>query len=333
MALKTLKKKYDELLKVFEEVGVTLNESQKNSLDTFMLDFQTKLDETRDNAIKATKKLVEEKMEKEFKEVFESITAHQKEVFEKANKIDVLKSQKLMTEAVDQYLTDCVKEILPKKSIVDYERMQKLEQIQESLKGMLLVNDDAVQKQVEKEKDEIKAKFMNESVELKEKLENCQTILKESIDNNMKLQEKCEKYEKMEFINEKTKNLPIVESKEVRKRLEKMSLEDAKSSYKTVLESVQQKLEDERDSIQEEKNLEEAINDIMQEKQDEEKTPEKTGEGDGNGTESNPPEQNSEGDSNSTTVDEEEETPVTESMARAYMQQWIDTLDHLTPKN
>jgi ElaB/YqjD/DUF883 family membrane-anchored ribosome-binding protein len=76
MALKTLQKKYDELLKVFEEVGVTLTESQKESLDTFMLDFQNKLNETRDNAIKATKKLVEEKMEREFKEVFESITAH-----------------------------------------------------------------------------------------------------------------------------------------------------------------------------------------------------------------------------------------------------------------
>jgi hypothetical protein len=55
---------------------VTLTESQKESLDTFMLDFQNKLNETRDNAIKATKKLVEEKMEREFKEVFESITAH-----------------------------------------------------------------------------------------------------------------------------------------------------------------------------------------------------------------------------------------------------------------
>lgn len=123
MALKTLKKKYDELLKVFEEVGVTLNESQKNSLDTFMLDFQTKLNETRDNAIKATKKLVEERMEKEFKQVFESISSHQKEVFEKSSKIDALKTQKLMTEAVDQYLNEYVKEILPKKSIVDYQRM------------------------------------------------------------------------------------------------------------------------------------------------------------------------------------------------------------------
>lgn len=131
---------------------------------------------------------------------------------------------------------------------------------------------------------------MNESSELKDKLENCQTILKESIDNNMKLQEKCEKYEKMEFIAEKTKNLPIVESKEVRKRLEKMSLEDAKSSYKTVLESVQEKLEDERDMMQEEKNLEEAIGSILEDNPDTtEEAPEKTGEGEGKGTESNPP--------------------------------------------
>ena len=92
MALKTLQNKYNALLQVFEEVGIKLNESQKESLDTFMLDFQAKLTETRDNAIKATKKIVEEKLEKEFKEVFESITAKQKEIYEKSSKIDLLKS-------------------------------------------------------------------------------------------------------------------------------------------------------------------------------------------------------------------------------------------------
>ena len=330
MALKTLKKKYDELLKVFEEVGVTLNESQKNSLDTFMLDFQLKLDETRDNAIKATKKLVEERMEKEFKKVFESIIAHQKEVFEKSSKLDLVKSQKLMTEAVDNYLTEYVKEVLPKKSIVDYNRMQKLEQIHESLKGMLLVNDDAVEKQVEKAREEIQTKFTNENNELKDKLQNCKTILKESIDDNMKLKEKCEKYEKKELISEKTKNLPIVESRRVKEKLSKMTVDDIRKNYKTVLESVQDEIKEEQEKIQEEKNLEEAINDIMQEKQGEGDASEKTGEGEDNGTESNPPEQNS-GDTSS--EEDEEETPVTESMARTYMQQWIDTLDHLTPKN
>jgi hypothetical protein len=318
---------------VFEEVGVTLTESQKNSLDTFMLDFQTKLDETRDNAIKATKKLVEEKMEKEFKEVFESITAHQKEVFEKSSKLDLIKSQKLMTEAVDKYLTDYVKEILPKKSIVDYGRMQKLEQIHESLKGMLLVNDDAVEKKVEEVKGELETKMANESKELKDKLEKCEKVIEESKKQNEELEKKYDSLAKKDLINEKTKNLPIVESKRVKEKLSKMTVKDIEKNYKTVLESVQEELQGEQDKIQEEKNLEEAINDIMQEKQGEGDAPEKTGEGEGNGTESNPPEQNSEGDSNSTTVEEEEETPVTESMARAYMQQWIDTLDHLTPKN
>ena len=92
MALKTLQKKYDELLKVFEEVGVTLTEAQKDSLDTFMLDFQNKLNETRDSAIRATKKLVEEKMEKEFREVFESINAKQRKIYQKCGEMDVKKS-------------------------------------------------------------------------------------------------------------------------------------------------------------------------------------------------------------------------------------------------
>ena len=146
----------------------------------------------------------------------------------------------------------------------------------------------------------------------------------------MKLKEKCEKYEKKELISEKTKNLPIVESRRVKEKLSKMTVDDIRKNYKTVLESVQDEIKEEQEKIQEEKNLEEAINDIMQEKQGEGDASEKTGEGEDNGTESNPPEQNS-GDTSS--EEDEEETPVTESMARTYMQQWIDTLDHLTPKN
>jgi len=123
MALKTLQRKYDELLKVFESVGVKLDESQKSSLDTFMIDFQNKLTETRDNAIKATKRIVEERMEKEYQKVFESIIENQKAIFEKSGKIDIAKSQEILSEAVDKYLSKWVNEILPKKSIVDYKKM------------------------------------------------------------------------------------------------------------------------------------------------------------------------------------------------------------------
>lgn len=311
---------------MFEEVGVKLTESQKNSLDTFMLDFQAKLDETRDNAIKATKKLVEEKMEKEFKEVFESIRTHQKEIFEKSSRIDVLKAQKVMTEAVDQYLTNYVKEILPKKSIVDYSRMQKLEQIHESLKGMLMVNDEAIEKKMGEVKSEVETKMTNESNELKKKLAEYEKVIKESSDKNKELSDKYAVLAKKQLISEKTKNLPIVESKRVQERLNKMTVEEIEKNFKTVVESVQEEIKDEQDKLQEEKNLEEAITDLLEGKDGSEKT----GDNDDKGTESNS-DDNADNGANDDSSDEDDEdsgVQVTESM----MQSWIDTLARITPK-
>lgn len=325
MALKTLQKKYNELLKVFEEVGVTLTESQKESLDTFMLDFQNKLNETRDNAIKATKKLVEEKMEREFKEVFESITAHQKEVFEKSQKIDLIKSHKLLSEAVDQYLNDYVKEVLPKKSIVDYSRMQKLEQIHESLKGMLLVNEDSVEKKVEEVKKNLEAKMMNESEELKKELKKCKQLVEESKKSRDLIKKEYDALAKKSLISEKIKNLPIVESKRVKEKLSKMTVEEIERNFKTVLESVQEEITDEQDKIQQEKNLEEAITELL-----EGDDSEKTGKDDDKRTETNT-DATQDSTSDETQVSDEEDeggVQVTESM----MQNWIETLARITPK-
>ena len=331
MALKTLQRKYDELLKVFESVGVKLDESQKNSLDTFMVDFQNKLTETRDNAIKATKKIVEERLEKEYKTVFESIIGHQKEIFEKSGKIDVARSQSIMSEAIDQYLSEHVKEALPKKSIVDYKRMRRLEQIQESMKDMLLVNDDAVEKKVEQMKAELELNAVSERQELKSELEKCKSQLAESRKLGNMYSEKCKEYAKKELIEQKTKNLPIVESKEMRKRLSKMTVEEIDTNYKTILEAVQAEVAAEQDSIQEEKNLEEAIQDILSEKdKNSQVAPEKTGDEGDKGTENNT-EGGDNGSDSETTPPEEEDggVQVTESM----MQSWIDTLARITPRN
>lgn len=296
-----------------------------------MLDFQKKLTETRDSAIKATKKLVEEKMEKEYKEVFESIMAHQKDVYEKSSKIDILKSQKLMTEALDQYLDKYVEEVLPKKTIVDYARMQKLESIHESLKGMLLVNEDAVEKKVEAVKSELEEKMVSESKELKDKIAAQEKVIAESQTATDELKKKYGELLKKQLISEKTKNLPIVESKKMQERLGKMTAEEIVKNFKTVLESVQAEVQDEQDKAQEEKNLEEAIVDLL-----EGKDSEKTGEDANKGTESDTAAADStKGADDSQAADGSEEETVEEGqvvVSEAMMQSWIASLERITPK-
>ena len=106
-----------------------------------MLQLEIKLKDVRDVAIKTTKKMVTEKLDAEYKELFESILKHMNENAEVSskiqNKINEMKVVEELSESVNGFLDEHVEEILPKKDIVDYERMQKLEQIHESLKNML----------------------------------------------------------------------------------------------------------------------------------------------------------------------------------------------------
>lgn len=127
MSLKSIKKNYTTLLKAFSEAGVKINESQKESLDNFITDLEETMNEQRDQAIITTKKMVEEKLGKEYKTVVESILKHQAEHAELAgkvqNKVVKLNESKKIAEAVDSYLDSYIDEVLPKKNLVDYKRM------------------------------------------------------------------------------------------------------------------------------------------------------------------------------------------------------------------
>ena len=87
MSLKTVKKNYISLLKAFSDAGVTLTESQKNTLDNFITDLQKTMDSQRDMTIRATKKVVEEKLDKEYKSAVESLMVEMKQNSELAGKI------------------------------------------------------------------------------------------------------------------------------------------------------------------------------------------------------------------------------------------------------
>ena len=330
MSLKSLRSNYTKLLKAFDQAGVKLNESQKESLDTFMLDLETKINETRDAAIKATKKVVEEKLEKQYQEVVESIIKHQGEIMETAGKIQAIKAKesqmKAIAESVDNYLDCYVQEVLPKKTIVDYDRMKKLESLHESLRDLLVVNDEAVEAKVA----EVKAGCVKESVELKATVEALEKKLNESMKKELALNKKLDEAKAREFVSEKTKDLPIVESKEMRRRLNGMGVAEIKKNFDTILEEVHQKIEDERNLNEEERNLEEAIADIVDGKPSEE-----------NGdkvkdTEVAPPPHNDSEETDDTPppepLDGEEDDSPSVPIAESQMQVWIDTLYRITPQ-
>ena len=328
MGLKSLNQNYTKLLKAFEEAGVTLNESQKESLDTFMIDLEKKINETRDNAIRATKKVVEERLQKEYKEVVENLISHQSEVSELAGKVqsEVTKvnESKRLAEELDNYLDCYLDEVLPKKVIVDYDEMQKLRTLHESLKDMLLVNDSAVEKKVES----IKESMTKETDELKSKVKDLESKLNESMKKEISLNKRLDESKAREMIGEKIKDLPILEAKEMKKRLAGMTSKEVEKNFKSILESVEEEIEDQQIQNEDEKNLEEAITDILEGKTETKKddTSDKNGADTDEGKETNSDEAGDDGTTDD--GDEPDSVEITESQ----MQSWIDTLKRLTPQ-
>jgi len=167
---------------------------------------------------------------------------------------------KVMGESVDNYLDTYLQEVLPKKTIVDYDRMQKLENLHESLKDLLVVNEDAFNEKVES----VKAGFVKESAELKATVKALENKLNESMKKELSLNRKLDEAKARELVAEKTKDLPIVESKEMCLRLKGMGTAEIEKKFDEILEDVQMKIQDERNLGEEEKNLEEAITDIVE---------------------------------------------------------------------
>lgn len=266
MNLKSLRESYNKLLDSFKEMGVTLNESQQENVDNFMLQLESKLKDVRDVAIKTTKKMVTEKLDAEYKELFESILKHMNENVEVSskiqNKINEMKVVEELSESVNGFLDEHVEEILPKKDIVDYERMQKLEQIHESLKNMLGVEI----MNVEGGKKELVENLEKEKADYSKKIEELQKKLDESVKENKKVSKNLDSLKAQVLLESKTKNLPEREAKLIKESFKGASSSEINMKFKTVLESVRESVEDQAkipSKEDEQKNLEDAILEVL----------------------------------------------------------------------
>ena len=266
MNLKSLRESYNKLLDSFKEIGVTLNESQQENVDNFMLQLESKLKDVRDVAIKTTKKMVTEKLDAEYKELFESILKHMNENAEVSskiqNKINEMKVVEELSESVNGFLDEHVEEILPKKDIVDYERMQKLEQIHESLKNMLGVEI----MNVEGGNKELVENLEKEKTEYSKKIEDLQKKLDESVKENKKVSKNLDSLKAQVLLESKIKNLPEREAKLIKESFKGASSSEINMKFKTVLESVRESVEDQAQvpsKEDEQKNLEDAILEVL----------------------------------------------------------------------
>ena len=231
-----------------------------------MLQLESKLKDVRDVAIKTTKKMVTEKLDAEYKELFESILKHMNENAEVSskiqNKINEMKVVEELSESVNGFLDEHVEEILPKKDIVDYERMQKLEQIHESLKNMLGVEI----MNIEGGNKELVENLEKEKNEYSKKIEDLQKKLDESVKENKKVSKNLDSLKAQVLLESKIKNLPEREAKLIKESFKGASSSEINMKFKTVLESVRESVEDQsqiQSNEDEQKNLEDAILEVL----------------------------------------------------------------------
>lgn len=238
MSLKSIRESYSKLLTVFNDAGIKLTESQKADLDTFILALESTMSEQRQDAIRKTKRAVESKLDREyskqFKNLMESMTQNQMLAAKVQNAVTKLTESKKIAKKVDDYLDLYVESVLPKKTIVDYEKMQKLERIQESLQDLLLVNDDSIAKKKEK----LDESFKQQRSKCETEVAKMQVKLNESMAKTRELKRKLDQFKALDLLESKTKDLPSFEANQVKKRLAEATAPEIERNFNKVLEAV-----------------------------------------------------------------------------------------------
>lgn len=266
MSLKSIRESYSKFISTLEGAGVKLDESQKTSLDGFILAIESKMQKQKETAIKATRKIVEEHLEKQYKEVFESIMKHQAENIDLAskvqNKITAVNESKKIARKVNDYLDLYVESVLPKKTIIDYDRMNKLEKVHESLKDLLVADDDAVKAK----KEQLAESFAKDKKELETQIAKLQVKLNESMDKNLTLNKKIDSFKAAELLESKTKDLPTYEARQLKKRFAGATVSEIEKKFDMVLESVKDDMKVEEK--EEETTIEEEVKDIIEAEED-----------------------------------------------------------------
>ena len=242
MSLKSIRKSYSKLLEAFDAAGVKLTESQKGDIDAFVLAIESNVSRQRQLAIRQTKKLVEKKMEKEYREVFESIMANTRRNAELASaiqeKVARIDEQKKIAGHVDGFLDLYVESVLPKKTIVDYDRMQKLERIHESLKETLAFSEDDVTAKA----DQLESEYKLKKSKCETEVAKAKAELNESMKKARQLKAELDRANAKLMLESKTKDLPSYEARRVKKQLKEASAPEIEKKFKKTLESVREKM-------------------------------------------------------------------------------------------
>lgn len=240
MDYKSIKESCKNLVDSLEKSGIILSESQKNDIGQFASLLEERIWKAKRDAVRRTT----ERLDRKYREVFESVLErqiqHDKLASDIQNKITVLKESKRvepgLEKAIDGYLDTYVESILPKKTIIDYDRMQKLERIVESVKDTLVFTDSDINERKQK----IDESYAKKESELNKTIEDLQNRLNESKKSLETTEKLLKESESREFLHEKTKNLPDCEAEKVLDKVEEGTLDNIEKDFDNILGQVKE---------------------------------------------------------------------------------------------
>lgn len=243
MDYKSIKESCKNLVESLENSGVSLSESQKKDIGQFASLLEERIWKAKRDAVRRTT----ERLDRKYREVFESVLErqiqHDKLASDIQSKVSVLKESKKvdpsLEKAIDGYLDMYVESILPKKTIIDYDRMQKLERIVESVKDTLVFTDSDVNERKQK----IDESYAKKESELNKTIQDLQTKLDESKKNLENTKKMLKESESREFLREKTKNLPDCEAEKVMDKVNEGTLDNIERDFDKILDQVKEENE------------------------------------------------------------------------------------------
>lgn len=243
-----VKEKFNQMVQDLVKHGV-ITESQTDSFKPIVEYFEQQIAEADKKAVQTVKKVSEsmladydDQMKKTLTETFNLMKTREDLSCRKAVARKVKLTEAKIIDQVDQYLNYFVEKYLPKKVVVDYNRLHKLESLFEGFKASLAVNDKMIQEQAKQLKESVE----DEQQADKDKIKDLEEEVANLLDACSKLKRKIKENAIREKLDKKLKDVPALEAQRVKKYFESedVDLDKFDAEFDRVLNLVKKALAD-----------------------------------------------------------------------------------------
>ena len=221
------------------EAKETLKQERMKSFNRGMKSAKTKIDEAvaeaEANGFEAGKEAAQKEAEENENEVSEELVAKLEELckeFDIATRLVEIATHENTKEyfkestkaAISEFVNRKVNESMPEKLVVDYDRLQQYQQLCESFKSMLVVNDQTVAEAAEQAK-----------ASIAEELNEAKASLKATQVSRIKAEQLCESLKAQNLLLKKVAKLPVREQKELLESFKDATVDQINENFESAL--------------------------------------------------------------------------------------------------